>query len=250
MQTLGLGDLDEQLPDLLGRMRLLDRDGLRLAHEARGQRLHALGIGGREHQRLALRRTVLEHLLDLVGGSPCRACGRPRPAPGWPARPAPGWRGRGDRAPGRACPPRCARRARGSPAAAAPASRRTASAPDVVFGGHGAPRQPPGRPVRGWGTAPGACTAKRRRFRLASSGGVKAAVLPLPVLAWAIRSRPARRQRQAGGLDGRHPLIAQGLQIGQRGRRQRQSGKVAGNGEVEEEAEGAAGTVFDSGHAA
>jgi hypothetical protein len=41
---------------------------------------------------------------------------------------------------------------------------------------------------------------------------------------------PGQAQRQAGGLDGRHPLIAQGLQIGQRGRRQRQLGKVAGSG--------------------
>ena len=36
-----------------------------------------------------------------------------------------------------------------------------------------------------------ACTAKRRGFRLVSSASAKAAVLPLPVWAWAIRSLPA-----------------------------------------------------------
>ena len=36
-----------------------------------------------------------------------------------------------------------------------------------------------------------ACTAKRRGFKLAGSAKALAAVLPLPVLAWAIRSLPA-----------------------------------------------------------
>ena len=37
-----------------------------------------------------------------------------------------------------------------------------------------------------------ACTANQRGFSLANSASAKAAVLPLPVWAWAIKSWPAR----------------------------------------------------------
>ena len=52
----------------------------------------------------------------------------------------------------------------------------------------------PGRPVRAWGTAPGPAR-QSTGVQAGQQGQAKAAVLPLPVLAWAIRSLPS----SAGG---------------------------------------------------
>ncbi len=64
--AVGARDLVEALADGALRRGVGDADALRRAKEALGQLLDALGVGGREQQRLPLRGAVARHLHDVV----------------------------------------------------------------------------------------------------------------------------------------------------------------------------------------
>jgi hypothetical protein len=173
----------------------------------------ALGVGGREQQGLALAGQAWPRW-RCRRRSPCPACGRLRPAPGCSAPPDPGCRAPGGPSCGRACPPRRARRAPGWQLAAqgTPPHRVTT----LMLSSARARRR---ISCVTWsassrvGHSTSACTAKRRGFRLASRASAKAAVLPLPVLAWAIRSLPASASGRLAAWIGVIAGVAQALQV-------------------------------------
>jgi hypothetical protein len=59
-------DFVPALLDLAGAVLGRDLDGLRVAHEAAGQRGNAFGVGGREQQGLAIRRALAHHGFDVA----------------------------------------------------------------------------------------------------------------------------------------------------------------------------------------
>ena len=212
-------------------MRLQQLHFLRLAHEGGAELGDAFGVGGREQQRLALRRALLgdhgdvvveahvEHAVGFVQHQRVQRL-QVQAAAFQVVHDAPRRADDDVRAMLQAGQLRAHRRA---------AAQRQDL--DVVFGA--------GQAAQFLGHLVGqfACRAQHQRLhreaarvqvgqqRQAEGGGLAAAGLGLGDQVMA-----GQRQRQAGGLDRRHRVVAQLLQVLQRGRRQRQAGEGVGGG--------------------
>jgi hypothetical protein len=183
----------EALADLVGLVPLGQLHFLGLAHELAGQLLHAFREGGGEHHGLAFPRALLgdehhvveeahvQHAVGFVEHQGVEGV-QVQAAPLQVVHDAPG-------VPTTMWAP-CSRLAIWGRMVLPPHQGKDL---DVVLG--------PGQAADFLGDLVGQLAGRAQhqglhgeaaRFRLASRGRAKAAVLPLPVLAWAIRSLPAR----------------------------------------------------------